>query len=176
MRLAKLLKSSLISIWCVTTSAQLFATEQNRTPAAYFMEQPPADIEPNNIPKGAQDVIVAKVRLDQPVLFLGGRHCEGCTNDILGARLKIVEVRAGSAQIDQELFVHFGQRSEHREEFITYPTTPDQQSREYTVVSYLDGDGKRRLVPFQISKLELEKWQAELLAYDRERRKNNYRE
>jgi hypothetical protein len=68
MRLAKLLKSSLISIWCVTTSAQLFATEQNRTPAAYFMEQPPADIEPNNIPKGAQDVIVAKVRLDQPVL------------------------------------------------------------------------------------------------------------
>jgi hypothetical protein len=94
----------------------------------------------------------------------------------LGARLKIVEVRAGSAQIGQELFVHFGQRSEHREEFITYPTTPDQQSREYTVVSYLDGDGKRRLVPFQISKLELEKWQAELLAYDRERRKNNYRE
>jgi len=179
MKLTKLVALAFIAIMCVTTGARLSATEPDKTPVAYFMDQPPADVDaPNYLPNDAQDVTVAKVRFDQGaegVIWLGGRHCERCTNDIFGARLKIVEVRTGSAQIGQVLFVHLGQRSEHRE-FFAYPITPDQKSREYTVVIYLGGDGKRRLVPFQISKLEYDKWRAELSAYRRLRAKAGFNE
>ncbi|GGI26717.1 hypothetical protein GCM10010987_40790 [Bradyrhizobium guangdongense] len=104
-----------------------------------------------------------------------GRHCEGCTNDIFGSRIKIVEVLAGSAQVGQVFDVLFGQRSEHRE-YIAFPSTPDQHSREYIVAIYLGEDGKRRLVPFQISKPEYEKWSAERWAYERLRGKPGFRE
>jgi hypothetical protein len=163
----------------VTTVEQLSATEWDKTPVAYFMDQPPADVDaPKYLPNDAQEVTVAKVRFDQGadgVFWLGGRHCETCTDDILGARLEIVEVRNGGAQIGQVLFVHLGQRSKRRE-FMAYPSTPDQRRREYTVVIYLSADGKRRLVPFEISKLEYDKWSAEMLAYDRLRAKPGYRE
>jgi hypothetical protein len=163
---------------CAITVARLSATEQNMTPVAYFLEQMPADINaPQYLPTDAKDVITAKVRLGQglDVAWLGGRHCEGCTNDIFGSRLKIVEVLAGSAQVGQIFDVLFGQRSEHRR-FITHPNTPDQRSREYSVVIYLGEDGKRRLVPFQISQLEYEKWNAERSAYQRLRGKPGFRE
>jgi hypothetical protein len=150
MKSAKLLGLAFVSIMGVTTVAPLSATEQDKTPVAYFMEQMPADIDaPNDLPSDAKDVIVAKVRFDQGgggVYWLGGRHCEGCTNDIFGARLKIVEVMTGPAQVGQIFNVHLGLRSEHRE-FIAFPNTPDQLSREYTVVIYLAEDGLRRLVP-----------------------------
>jgi hypothetical protein len=44
------------------------------------------------------------------------------------------------------------------------------------VVIYLGGDGKRRLVPFQISKLEYDKWSEERWAYERLRGKPGFRE
>jgi hypothetical protein len=150
MKSANLFRFCIVVIMCLTTVARLSATERDKTPVAYFMDQPPTDVDaPNHLPNDAQDVTVAKVRFDQGadgVISLGGRHCEGCTDDIFGARLKIVGVRTGSAQIGQVLFVHLGRRSEHRE-FFAYPITSDQKSREYTVVIYLGGDGKRRLVP-----------------------------
>jgi hypothetical protein len=68
-----------------------------------------------------------------------------------------------------------GRRCEHRQ-FIAYPSTPDQRRREYTVVIYLGQDGKRRLVPFQISKLEYDKWSAENSAYQLLRGKPGFRE
>jgi hypothetical protein len=178
MKLSKLLGLAFVAIMGVTTVARLSATEQDKTPVAYFLEQTPADINaPNHLPSDAKDVIVAKVRLGQglDVTWLGGRHCEGCTNDIFGARLKIVEVLTGGAKVGQIFDVLFGQRSEHRE-FIAFPNTPDQRSREYTVVIYLGEDGKRRLVPFQISQLEYEKWNAERWAYQRLRGKPGFRE
>jgi hypothetical protein len=174
MKLIKLLGLAFVAIMGVTTVARVSAAE----PVAYFLEQVPADINaPSYLPRDAKDVIVAKVRLGQSldVAWLGGRHCEGCTNDIFGSRLKIVEVLTGSAQVGQIFDVLFGQRSEHRE-FIAFPSTPDQRSREYTVVIYLGEDGKRRLVPFQISKLEYEKWNAERWAYERLRGKPGFRE
>ena len=152
----------LAALMSVIAVAPLNTTEpkerhQDMTPVAYFMDQPPPDVDaPNNLPNDAQDVTIAKVRFDQSgfgVFWLGGRHCEGCTDDIFGARLKIVEVRTGSAEIGEVLFVQLGRRSEHRK-FIAFPSTPHQRGRDYTVVIYLGGDGKRRLVPFQISQLE----------------------
>jgi hypothetical protein len=179
MKSANLFRLFFVVITGVTTVAQLSATERDKTPVAYFMDQPPADVDaPNYLPNDAQDVTVAKVRFDQGadgVFWLGGRHCEGCTDDIFGARLKIVEVRTGSAQVGQVLFVHLGRRSERRE-FIAFPSTPDQRGRDYTVVIYLGGDGKRRLVPFQISKLEFDKWSEERWAYERLRGKPGFRE
>jgi hypothetical protein len=138
---------------------------------------PAAINAPKDLPWDAKEVIVAKVRVtqDSRVTWLGGRHCEGCTNDIFHARLKIVEVLTGNAQVGQVFNVLLGQRSEHRE-FIAFPNTPDQLSREYTVVMYLGEDGKRRLVPFQISRLEYDKWNAEMWAYQRLRGKPGFRE
>ena len=178
MKLTKLLGLAFVAIIGVTTVARISATELDKTPVAYFLEQVPADVNaPRYLPSDAKDVIAAKVRLGQglDVAWLGGRHCEGCTNDIFGSRLKIVEVLAGSAQVGQIFNVLFGQRSE-RLQFIAYPNTPDQLSREYTVVIYLGGDGKRRLVPFQISQLEYEKWSAERSAYQRLRGQPGFRE
>jgi hypothetical protein len=54
--------------------------------------------------------------------------------------------------------------------------TPDQLSREYTVVIYLAEDGLSRLVPFQISQLEYEKWSAERWSYQRLRGTPGFRE
>jgi hypothetical protein len=178
MKLAKLLGLAFVSIVGMTTVAPLSAIEQDKTPVAYFLEQMPADMNaPHYLPGDATNVITAKVRLGQglDVAWRGGRHCEGCTNDIFGSRLKIVEVLAGSANVGQIFDVLFGQRSEHRR-FITYPSTPDQRSREYTVVIYLSDDGKRRLVPFQISQLDYEKWDAEHSAYQSLRGKPGFRE
>jgi hypothetical protein len=172
MSLAKILRSAAIVLWGLTISPQLYARDLNRSPVAWFMDQPPTDIA-NSLPKGAQDVVVAKIRLIQPAAWLGGRHCEGCTNDIFGTRLKIIEVRSGRGEIDNEVYALFGLRSENRaSDVIRVPVTPAQQSREYFVVSYLDVDGRRRLVPFEISKLELEEHYAEVFAYDSSRREN----
>ena len=176
-KLAKLLALAFVAIMVVTTVARLSAAEQDKTPVAYFLEQMPDINAPNHLPSDAKDVIVAKVRLGQglDVAWLGGRHCEGCTNDIFGARLKIVEVLTGSAQVGQIFDVLLGQRSEHRE-FIAVPNTPDQRSREYTVVIYLGEDGKLRLVPFSIPQLEYEKWNSEMRAYQRLKGTPGFRE
>lgn len=178
MTLAKLLGIAFVAIMGVTLVARLSAAEQDNTPVAHFLERMPADINaPNHLPSGARDVVVAKVRLGQglDVTWLGGRHCEGCTNDILAARIKVVEVLTGRARAGQIFDVRLGQRSEHRE-FIAFPNTPDQLDREYTVVIYLGEDGKRRLVPFPISQLEYERWNEERWAYQRLRGKPGFRE
>jgi hypothetical protein len=174
-RLAKLVFFVMLGAISV---ARLSATEQSMTPVAYFLEQMPAELNaPRYLPSDAKDVITAKVRLGQgmDVAWLGGRHCERCTNDIFGARLEIIEVLTGNAQVGQIFNVLFGQRSEHRE-FIAYPNTPDQRRREYTVVIYLSEDGNRRLVPFHISQPEYQKWHAEMSAYQGLRGQPGFRE
>jgi hypothetical protein len=177
MKLTELLRLACVAAIGVTGVAQLSATELNKTPVAYFLEQMPADVNaPSYLPTDAKDVIAAKVRLGQglDVVWLGGRHCEGCTNDIFGARLKIVEVLSGSAQVGQIFDVLLGQRSEYRE-FIVFPNTPDQLGRVYTVMIYLGEDGKRRLVPFPITQSEYEKWNEERWTYQRLRGKPGIR-
>ena len=156
--------------------APLSATAENNMPVAYFLVQVPDGIEAvNNLPPNARDVIVAKVRLQEPVIWLGGRHCEGCTNDIFGTRLKITEVLRGRAEVGQVFDVLLGERSDHRR-FIAVPITPDQRGQGYTVTIYLTEDGLRRLAAFPISQLEYEKWNAEVSSYERLRGKPGFRE
>jgi len=150
------------------------ATE-NSTPIGYFSEGAPDNLVEalNNVPPGARDVVVAKVRLQQPVVWIGGRHCEGCTNDIWLSRLKITEALRGKAEEGQVLDVFLGRRSEHRD-YIAVPRSPRQQCREYTVVTYTMEDGIQRLASFQISKTLYDEVSAEGLAYQDERAKRGF--
>ena len=130
------------------------ATESN-TPIAYFSEGAPDNLAGamNNLPPDSKDVVVAKVRLRQTIVWMGGRHCELCTNDIWFTRLKITEALRGKAEVGQVIDVFLGQRSEQRRH-IALPRTPIQLSREYTVVIYSMADGIQRLASFPIGKAE----------------------
>jgi hypothetical protein len=80
-------------------------------------------------------------------------------------RLKVLDVRRGNAVIGEEYNVYFGER----ERVLVYPITPDQLTREYMVVMYLDADdAKHRLVGFPISDAQYSSvWQAEFSKYQR---------
>ena len=82
----------------------------------------------------------------------------------LFARVKITEVRGGSAEVGQVLDVLLGLRSDHRN--FTYPYTLDQLTREYAAVMYLAEDGRRRLAPFPISRDQYAQWSAEVSTYE----------
>ncbi|WP_257192630.1 MULTISPECIES: hypothetical protein [unclassified Bradyrhizobium] len=153
------------------------AATENNTPVAYFSEETPDNLSEalNNLPPDGKDVVVAKVRLQVPPIWMGGRHCEGCTNDIWFTRLKITEVLRGKAETGQMLDVLLGQRSEHRR-YIALPCTPHQRSLEYTVTIYSADDGKHRLASFPISKSRYDGFSAECLAYERERSKSGFRD
>jgi hypothetical protein len=147
------------------------AATENNTPVAYFAEGAPDTLAEalNNLPPESKDVVVAKVRLQLRPIWMGGRHCEGCTDDIFFTRLKITEVLRGKAEAGQVLDVLLGRRSEHRR-YIAFPCTPDQSGREYTVTIYSADDGKLRLASFPISKSQYDGWSTECLAYQRVRR------
>ena len=146
-----------------------------KPPVAYFLDHTSnvADV-PINLPADAKDVVVAKVRFMMSASWLGGRHCERCTNDILFTRIKITEVKRGSAGIGQEFDVRMGLRNDHRE--FAYPHTPDQRGREYTAVIYASDDGLRRLASFPISPSQYAQWNEEVSAYERQRGRPGYRE
>src|SRR5688572_16884972 len=125
---------ALIAIAGVAVDAAHLATAaEPKPPVAYFLDQTSdvADV-PINLPADAKDVVVAKVRFLERASWLGGRHCEGCTNDILFTGVKITEVKRGSAETGQVFNVRMGLRSDYRE--FAYPHTPDQRGREYTAV------------------------------------------
>jgi hypothetical protein len=152
------------------------AATENNTPVAYFSEGTDNLAEAlNNLPPDAKDIVVAKVRLQQSVIWMGGRHCEGCTNDIWFTRLKITEALRGKAEVGQVFDVLLGQRNENRK-YIAVPRTPDQRSREYTVVVYSMGDGNQRLASFPISKSQYDGLSADWSAYERERSRPGSRE
>jgi hypothetical protein len=145
-----------------------------KMPVAYFLDQASdaADV-PANLPSNAKDVIVAKVRFVEQAIWLGGRHCEGCTNDIFFTRVKIVEVKRGSAEIGQVFDVRMGLRNDYRD--FAYPHTPDQRGREYTAVIYSSDDGLHRLASFPISLEQYAQWYAERSDYELQRMKSPHR-
>ena len=113
---------------------------------------------------------MAKVRFLMHAAWMGGRHCERCTNDILFTRVRIIEVKRGNAEIDQVFDVLMGLRNDYRE--FAYPHTPDQLRRDYMVVIYAADDGLHRLASFPISPSQYAEWNDERWAYERERMKN----
>ena len=157
---------ALIAILSAALGAPLSeGVAEDNMPVAYLLtDLPELSNLPDHLPGNAKDVVIAKVRLEQPVWGLGGRHREGISNDILFARVKITEVRGGSAEVGQVLDVLLGLRSDHRN--FTYPYTPDQRTREYAAVMYLAEDGRRRLAPFPISRDQYAQWSAEVSAYE----------
>lgn len=131
-------------------------------------------------PDGATSVVVARVRLQEVSVYLGGRDESGQTpknqpRDIFFTRIKLSDVLRGDASVGQILDVRFGQRGDKRR--LIYPYSPDQRDREYVVVMYLDAsDGRRRLVPFPITELQYSQWEVEQSAYTRLRGKPGSRE
>jgi hypothetical protein len=139
-------------------------------PLAYFLEQMPDSADALDVLHSARDVIVAKVTLQQRLIFLGERDQSGVassiTKDIFFARVKIVHVLNGHAAVGQSFDVRFGSPGDKRQ-FI-YPVTPRQLGQEYVVAIYLDADDKvLRLAPFPITPLQYSQWEAERSAYTR---------
>ncbi|UZE51081.1 hypothetical protein ONR75_10950 [Rhodopseudomonas sp. P2A-2r] len=170
------LKIALVAIAVVAVEAtHLVKAAEPKVPVAYFLGQSsdPAHV-PNNLPGDATDVVVAKVRVLGRASWMGGRHGEGITNDILFTRVKIIEVKEGTAEVGQVLGVRMGLRNDFRE--FSYPHTPDQLAQEYAVLIYSSGDGLRRLAAFPISSSQYVDWQTEVQAYERQRGKPGYRE
>lgn len=144
-------------------------------PVAYFLEQTPGATDvPANLPDNAKEVVVAKVHFKMRPVWMGGRHCEGCTNDIFFTRVEVVAVTRGSAEIGQTFDVRMGLRNDNRK--FAFPRTPDQLGREYTVVIYSSDDGLLRLASFPISAEQYAQWDDDNRSFERERMKELYRD
>jgi hypothetical protein len=149
--------------------SQVQMVANHETPTAYFLDKLDGDVDPSKLPATAREVVVAKVRALESPSWVGERHSSGSPpadlpRDVLFIRLKILDVRRGNAAIGEEYNIYFGERRN----VMAYPITPDQLTREYMVVMYLDADdAKHRLVGFPISDAQYSEWQAEFLKYQR---------
>jgi hypothetical protein len=133
------------------------------TVVAHFLDQLPPDPKASELPAAARDVVIAKVRLLQSPTWNGPRHPAHPLRDVFFTQIKILDVRSGNAAIGAEYNIYFG-----REKEMMYPDTPEQLSREYIVMMYLDADdAKHRLVGFPISSAQYTRWQAEVWEYRR---------
>ncbi|WFU15577.1 hypothetical protein [Bradyrhizobium sp. CB3481] len=152
----------------------------DQSPISYFSDRMPDDADLPRAPDGATGVVVARVRLREASVYLGGRDQSGEApkdqpKDIFFTRIKISDVLRGDASAGQTLDVRFGQRGDKRR--LIYPYTPDQRDREYIVVMYVDAsDGRRRLAPFPITEFQYSQWEIEQSAYTRLRGKAGSRE
>lgn len=136
-------------------------------PLAYFRDEPPGESDLSRAPNGARELTIAKVRaLDIPV-WLGGRDQSGISStkrsrDNSVVRIRIIEVRSGSASLGQTYEVYFGEWGRET----VYPLTPNQLARDYIVAMYSDPtDGKYRLVGVPIGSAEYRDWMAERSEY-----------
>ena len=144
--------------------SQVQMVANHKTPTAYFLDKLDDDVDLSKLPTAARDVVVAKVRALKAPSWLGERHSADLPRDVFFIRLKVLDVRRGNAVIGEEYNVYFGER----ERVLVYPITPDQLTREYMVVMYLDADdAKHRLVGFPISDAQYSVWQAEFSKYQR---------
>jgi hypothetical protein len=144
--------------------SQVQMVANHKTPTAYFLNQLDGDVDLSKLPSAARDVVVAKVRALESPSWLGERHSANLPRDVFFIRLKVLDVRRGNAVIGEEYNVYFGER----DRVLVYPITPDQLTREYMVVMYLDAnDAKHRLVGFPISDAQYSGWQAEFSKYQR---------
>src|SRR5882672_12358572 len=115
MKLLKLPIAFIAIFAMVVYAAPPKTAARGKMPVAYFLDQlPDATVEPGNLPSNAKDVIVAKVRLQERVIWLGGRDQSGeppkdIGNDIYFARVKITETRRGDAQPGQVFDIRLGQ-------------------------------------------------------------------
>ena len=163
-----------------TRGGGIHRVSNDQSPISYFSDRMLGDADLPSAPDGATGIVVAKVRLQEPPVYLGGRDQSGEApknqpRDIFFTRIKVINVLRGDASAGQILDVRFAQRGGKRR--LIYPYTPDQRDREYMVVMYLDAsDGQRRLVPFPITEFQYSQWEIEQSAYARLRGKPGSKE
>lgn len=145
-------------------SSEVYAQE-------FFFDQPPAETLLAELPAAARDVVVAKVRIIGGVSSLLGRDQSGrpppLTKDSLHAWVEITDVIRGAATVNMRFDGVFGKPgTELRYKF---PHTQSMLKREYFIVSYVGGDGIRRLLGSPVSLEVYEKWYEEVREYRRAR-------
>jgi hypothetical protein len=156
-----------------SNGSQVQMVANYQAPLGYFLDELPADFDLSKAPAGAKEVAIAKVRALETPSSLGGRDQSGAPptdlpRDRLFIRMRVLEVRSGSAIVGKEYDIYFGEWGRD----LLYPITPEQLGREYIVMMYLDADdAKHRLVGFPISNAQYSRWQTDVSEYRRSRLK-----
>lgn len=149
----------------------LVQMKKREPPLAYFLSERPVDLSLSTLPANAQNVVVAKVRLSAPPLYLAGRMIQSVSlppSDLYSARLEILSVLQGEAPSESVPLVTFGPRDNARLD-IPVPWTPKQLATEYFVVMYSDSKGVH-LAGFPMSDAAYQAWEQEGSEFHRERR------
>lgn len=158
----------------VSYSASLVPVMSNQKrelvmPTIYFLSQLPSDVPP--LPEAASDVIVARVKVLERPVFLGGRDQSGFrpgvspNEDLFASHLQILDVIRGQAAIGATLSVRFGSRHSR----IAIPATPPQLAKSYFVVLYAGKGGIRHLAAFPMDEVQYQEWQRDSLKYEESR-------
>jgi hypothetical protein len=161
-----LVQTCAVVLWFHECSAQMNTVS---LPTQFFLEKPPTESEISQVPPSAREVIVAKVRLAGPLIYLVGRDQSGQPppppKDLFLAPVEIVDVLAGKAATGERYDVYFGVPRVEPQKY-KYPHTPSQKSRDYFVVSYIEEDMVRRLVGVPLGEREFEVWKKEVSEYE----------
>lgn len=157
-----------------SNGSQVQMAANNQAPLGYFLDELPVDFNlSSKTPAGAKEVAIAKVRALETPSSLGGRDQSGAPptdlpRDRLFIRMRVLEVRSGSAIVGKEYDIYFGEWGRD----LLYPITPDQLVRDYIVAMYFDPlDAKHRLVGFPISSSPYWNWRAQVSEYQRSKHK-----
>ena len=153
--LASLVLAPLLSSGFPVLAAESYATQ-------YFLDEPPSDLDLSRIPSTADDVIVAKGRIDS-LAYLIGRDQSGepppLPKELFYARIRVRDVLRGTPQGGATLDVYFGIPGGGRKN--AYPASERMKGREYFVISYVDADRMRRLVGVPMSVDAYNEWETE---------------
>jgi hypothetical protein len=168
-----ILRIALVACWAVVAPLDAWAqTAVDPQPLQYlqsFLDQAPADAELARLPPGAQDVIVAKVRVREGPFYLIGRDQSGAPpplpKDLFGARVEVLDVLKGRITTGAQFDLSFGVPGPGRR--YKYPHTPRQKATDYFIVSYVEDDKVHRLLAFIISEQEHAEWEKEVFEHER---------
>jgi hypothetical protein len=158
---------SLISLKNNECRAQIVAQDR---PIAYFFDTAPEKLNTSTLSKTPHDVVVARVRIEDRLVYLVGRDQSGMPTALppylFYAKLKILEVRSGNAVAGATVNVTFAERNSSK---LIFPHTQNQLNRDYEVVMYSTDDSERHLAGFPISAEQYQAWDTEVRRYDRSR-------
>ena len=146
------------------TSSAIGVRAADKKILMYFLDEKPSEASLLNL--GQDRIVLARVRLMGRAFYRGGR--EGLApeqrasreTEVLGAKLEIREVLAGSIVIPPTVLVSFGALAP-TDTRIPVPVTDEQIGREYFVAMYADSLGEWHLAGFATSRLKYLEWKQE---------------
>ena len=132
----------------------------------FFLPQPPAEEDLQSLPKTARDVYVARVRISwgpgsNAGRDNGGRPPEPRQKIWMATEIKIIEVLHGHTRIGATEVVRFADGPHDGRYVYSFPRSPAQKSRIYTVVSHVDDDNVRKLLGLPMGQSEYDAWERE---------------